>query len=194
GLAAGAPGGTFRRRAARGPAREPRVPGPYAGLGRGAREEGSSVEQRGDPGRHEEAHRPGQDLDRAGGRFREDERSGAVKFRTKQIHAGVEPDPVTGSILTPIYQTTTYVQPSVDKYLSKGYSYSRSGNPTVRALENKVAALEGGADCCAFSTGMAAINATLMGFLNAGDHAVVSDVASGGTYRICTKIYARFRG
>jgi cystathionine gamma-lyase len=115
-----------------------------------------------------------------------------VKFRTKQIHAGVEPDPVTGSILTPIYQTTTYVQPSVDKYLSKGYSYSRSGNPTVRALENKVAALEGGADCCAFSTGMAAINATLMAFLSAGDHAVVSDVAYGGTYRICTKIFSRF--
>jgi cystathionine beta-lyase/cystathionine gamma-synthase len=115
-----------------------------------------------------------------------------VKFRTKQIHAGVEADPVTGAILTPIYQTTTYVQPSVDEYLSKGYSYSRSGNPTVRALENKIASLEGGADCCAFATGMAAINATLMAFLSAGDHAVVSDVAYGGTYRICTKIYSRF--
>jgi len=115
-----------------------------------------------------------------------------VKFRTKQIHAGVEADPVTGAILTPIYQTTTYVQPSVDQYLSKGYSYSRSGNPTVRALENKIASLEGGADCCAFGTGMAAINATLMAFLSAGDHAVVSDVAYGGTYRICTKIYTRF--
>ena len=115
-----------------------------------------------------------------------------MKFRTKQIHAGVEADPVTGAILTPIYQTTTYVQPSVDQYLSKGYSYSRSGNPTVRALENKIASLEGGADCCAFGTGMAAINATLMAFLSAGDHAVVSDVAYGGTYRICTKIYTRF--
>ena len=61
-----------------------------------------------------------------------------MKFTTRQIHAGVEPDPVTGSILTPIYQTTTFVQESVDKYLSRGYSYSRSGNPTVRALERKI--------------------------------------------------------
>ena len=65
-------------------------------------------------------------------------------FSTRQIHAGVTPDPSTGSILTPIYQTTTYVQPSVDEYLSTGYSYSRSGNPTVRALELKLADLEGG--------------------------------------------------
>jgi cystathionine beta-lyase/cystathionine gamma-synthase len=115
-----------------------------------------------------------------------------MKFRTKQIHAGVVPDSVTGAILTPIYQTTTYVQPSVDGYLSKGFSYSRSGNPTVRALETKIAALEGGVDCCAFATGMAAINATLLALLNAGDHAVVSDVAYGGTYRLCTKVYARF--
>ena len=66
-------------------------------------------------------------------------------FRTKQIHAGVTPDPVTGAILTPIYQTTTYVQNSVDEYLAKGYSYSRSGNPTVAALEAKLTELEGGA-------------------------------------------------
>ena len=65
-------------------------------------------------------------------------------FATRQVHAGVEPDPVTGSILTPIHQTTTYVQPSVDRYREKGYSYSRSHNPTVRALETKLAALEGG--------------------------------------------------
>jgi cystathionine beta-lyase/cystathionine gamma-synthase len=115
-----------------------------------------------------------------------------MKFSTKQIHAGVEPDPITGSILTPIYQTTTYVQPSVDEYLSRGYSYSRSGNPTVRALEKKLAILEGGADCAAFGTGMAAIQATLLAFLNAGDHVVVSDVAYGGTYRFCTKILSRF--
>jgi cystathionine gamma-lyase len=113
-------------------------------------------------------------------------------FTTLQVHAGVEPDPVTGAILTPIHQTTTYVQNSVDEYLAKGYSYSRSSNPTVRALERKLTILEGGADTCAFSTGMAAINATLMGFLNAGDHAVISDVAYGGTYRLCTKIYSRF--
>jgi cystathionine beta-lyase/cystathionine gamma-synthase len=115
-----------------------------------------------------------------------------MRFRTKQIHAGVEPDPTTGSILTPIYQTTTYVQESVDRYLSKGYSYSRSGNPTVRALEKKLTELEGGADTQCFATGMAAIQAVLLTFLNASDHAVVSDVAYGGTYRICTKIFSRF--
>jgi cystathionine beta-lyase/cystathionine gamma-synthase len=115
-----------------------------------------------------------------------------MRFATKQIHAGVEPDPVTGSILTPIYQTTTYVQPSVDEYLAKGYSYSRAGNPTVRALEMKLTTLEGGADCTCFSTGMAAIQAVLQAFLNAGDHAVVSDVAYGGTYRLCTKVFSRF--
>jgi cystathionine gamma-lyase len=115
-----------------------------------------------------------------------------MKFETKQIHAGVEPDPVTGSILTPIYQTTTYVQESVDRYLEKGYSYSRSANPTVRALERKLAVLEGGVDCSCFGTGMAAIHAVALAFLNAGDHAIVSDVAYGGTYRLCTTILSRF--
>jgi cystathionine beta-lyase/cystathionine gamma-synthase len=113
-------------------------------------------------------------------------------FNTKQIHAGVDPDPVSGSILTPIYQSTTFVQPSVDEYLAKGYSYSRSGNPTVRALERKLAALEGGADCACFATGMAAIQAVLQAFLNAGEHAIVSDVAYGGTYRLCTTVFKRF--
>ena len=115
-----------------------------------------------------------------------------MRFATDQIHAGVTPDPITGSILTPIYQSTTYVQDSVDAYLAKGYSYSRSGNPTVRALELKLAQLENGADCACFSTGMAAIQAVLMAFLNQGDHAVVSDVAYGGTYRLCTKVLSRF--
>ena len=113
-------------------------------------------------------------------------------FSTRQIHAGVTPDPLTGSILTPIYQTTTYVQPSVDEYLSKGFSYSRSGNPTVRALELKLADLEGGADCSCFGTGMAAVQGVMLAFLNAGDHAIVSDVAYGGTYRLCTKVLSRF--
>ncbi|HZW59712.1 MAG TPA: PLP-dependent transferase, partial [Woeseiaceae bacterium] len=69
-----------------------------------------------------------------------------MRFSSKQIHAGVTPDPTTGAILTPIYQSTTFVQESVDSYLAKGYSYSRSGNPTVRALEKKLTDLEGGAD------------------------------------------------
>jgi cystathionine beta-lyase/cystathionine gamma-synthase len=113
-------------------------------------------------------------------------------FTTKQIHAGVKPDPVTGAILTPVYQTTTFVQESVDDYLAKGYSYSRSANPTVDVLERKLAALENGHGCTCYSTGMAAIQAVLQATLSAGDHAIVSDVAYGGTYRLCTKIYARF--
>jgi cystathionine gamma-lyase len=113
-------------------------------------------------------------------------------FTTKQIHAGVTPDPATGAILTPIYQSTTYVQESVDQYLSKGYSYSRSANPTVHALEEKLTALENGAACTCYSTGMAAIQVVMQAFLSAGDHAIVSDVAYGGTYRLCTKIYRRF--
>ena len=115
-----------------------------------------------------------------------------MRFATKQIHAGVEPDPTTGSILTPIYQSTTYVQESVDRYLEKGYSYSRSGNPTVQALDKKLAELEGGAACASFGTGMAAIHGVFLAFLNAGDHAVISDVAYGGTYRLCTKVFTRF--
>ena len=113
-------------------------------------------------------------------------------FTTKQIHAGVTPDPQTGSILTPIYQSTTFVQDSVDEYLAKGYSYSRSGNPTVRALEQKLTVLENGFDCTCYSTGMAAIQAVVQATLSAGDHAVISDVAYGGTYRLCTKIYQRY--
>jgi cystathionine beta-lyase/cystathionine gamma-synthase len=113
-------------------------------------------------------------------------------FRTRQIHAGVTPDPLTGSILTPIYQSTTYVQPSVDEYLSKGFTYSRSGNPTVKALELKLTDLEGGVDCACFGTGMSAVLATMLAFLAAGKHAIVSDVAYGGTYRLSTKILSRF--
>ena len=115
-----------------------------------------------------------------------------MRFRTKQIHAGVTPDPTTGAILTPIHQSTTFVQPSVDEYMATGYSYSRSGNPTVRALEEKVAALEGGADAAAFGTGMAATNAVMLAMLNAGDHVVFSDVVYGGTYRLATQVYRRF--
>ena len=113
-------------------------------------------------------------------------------FNTLAIHAGAKPDPATGARATPIYQTTTYVQESVDSYLSKGYSYSRSANPTVHALEEKLAVLENGAACTCYATGMAAIQVVLQAFLSAGDHAIVSDVAYGGTYRLCTKIYARY--
>ena len=81
---------------------------------------------------------------------------------------------------------------SVDEYLSKGYSYSRSNNPTVRALELKMTDLEDAKDSVCFGTGMAAIQGVMLAFLNAGDHAIISDVAYGGTYRLCTKILSRF--
>jgi len=115
-----------------------------------------------------------------------------MRFRTKQIHAGVRPDPTTGSILTPIHQSTTFVQPSIDDYMATGYSYSRSANPTVRAWEEKIAILEDGNDAAAFASGMAAINAVFLTFLNAGHHAVVSEVAYGGTYRLATTVFSRF--
>ena len=115
-----------------------------------------------------------------------------MRFSTKQIHAGIEHDPQTGSIITPIYQTTTFVQPSIDEYLSKGYSYSRTGNPTVRTLERKVTLLEDGQDTTCFASGMAGIQAVMLALLNAGDHAIVSDVAYGGTYRLCTQVLKRF--
>lgn len=115
-----------------------------------------------------------------------------MRFRTKQIHAGVEPDPSTGSILTPIYQATTFAQSSVEEYMAKGYSYSRAGNPTVTALQDKMTALEGGVGTTAYATGMAATVSVMMTFLNTGDHAIVSDVVYGGTHRFATKVLARF--
>ena len=115
-----------------------------------------------------------------------------MRFRSKQIHSGVTPDPTTGAILTPIYQSTTFVQDSVDEYLDKGFTYSRSGNPTVRALEAKLTDLEGGLDCACFGTGMGATTAVMLAFLGTGQHAIVSDVAYGGTYRLATKVMTRF--
>ena len=113
-------------------------------------------------------------------------------FKTREVRAGVRPDPVTGAILTPIYQTTTYVQESVDKYLEKGYSYSRSGNPTVTALEEKITALEGGAGSLCFATGMAATSCTIMALVGSGDHVILSDVVYGGTHRVTTKVLNRW--
>lgn len=113
-------------------------------------------------------------------------------FRTKQIHAGVEPDPVTGAILTPIHQSTTFVQESVESYMEKGYSYSRAGNPTVAAFEARITALEGGVGATAYGTGMAATSAVMLELLGAGDHVIVSDVVYGGTHRFATRVMARF--
>jgi cystathionine beta-lyase/cystathionine gamma-synthase len=113
-------------------------------------------------------------------------------FKTKQVHAGVTPDPTTGAILTPIYQSTTFVQESVDNYMSKGFSYSRAGNPTVRALEEKLTALEDGVDSTAYASGMAATVAIFLGLLQAGDHVVIADVVYGGTYRFADQFLTKF--
>ncbi len=113
-------------------------------------------------------------------------------FRTKQVHAGVEPDPVTGAILTPIYQSTTFVQESVDTYMGKGYSYARAGNPTVRAFEEKLTVLEGGVDTTAYGSGMAATVAVFLALLETGDHVVIADVVYGGTYRFADQFLTKF--
>ncbi len=113
-------------------------------------------------------------------------------FRTNQIHAGVAPDPTTGAVLTPIYQTTTFAQQSVDEYMSKGYSYARGGNPTVRALEEKLTVLEGGVDATAHGSGMAATVAVFLALLEAGDHVVMADVVYGGTYRFADRFLTKF--
>jgi cystathionine gamma-lyase len=112
-------------------------------------------------------------------------------FRTKQVHAGVTPDAETGAILTPIFQSTTFVQESVDTYMDKGYSYARAGNPTVRAFEEKLTALEGGVDTTAYGSGMAATVAVFLALLEAGDHIVVADVVYGGTYRFADQFMSK---
>jgi cystathionine beta-lyase/cystathionine gamma-synthase len=113
-------------------------------------------------------------------------------FRTDQIHAGVTPDPVTGAILTPIHQSTTFVQESVDSYMERGYSYARGGNPTVSAFEQKIAVLEGGDFATAYGSGMAATVAVLLGILKAGDHVLIADVVYGGTYRFADQFLRKF--
>jgi cystathionine beta-lyase len=109
-----------------------------------------------------------------------------MKFGTKVIHAGVEPDPHTGAIMTPIYQTTTYVQDAPGKH--KGYEYSRSQNPTREVLEKNLAALENGNYGLCFSSGMAAIDAVLK-LLKPGDEVICTRDLYGGTYRIMTRIF-----
>lgn len=108
---------------------------------------------------------------------------------TLAIHAGVEPDPSTGAIMTPIYQTSTYVQEAPDKH--KGYDYSRSGNPTRAALEKNIAALEGAKYGLAFASGLAAID-TLMRLFNPGDHIIVGNDVYGGTFRLFDKVLSRY--
>ncbi len=108
---------------------------------------------------------------------------------TLAIHAGQDPDPTTGAIMTPIYQTSTFVQTAPGEH--KGYDYSRSGNPTRTALESLIAALEGGRYGLAFASGLAAMDVALR-TLNPGDHVIVGNDVYGGTYRLFERVLARF--
>jgi cystathionine gamma-lyase len=110
-------------------------------------------------------------------------------FETLAIHAGVEPDPTTGAVMTPVYLTSTYAQSSPGVH--KGYEYSRTHNPTRTALQASVAALEGGKFGLAFSSGLSAMTTILLA-LNSGDHVLCSDDVYGGTYRLFEKVFKSF--
>ena len=112
-----------------------------------------------------------------------------MKFGTKAIHAGQEPDPTTGAIMTPIYQTSTYVQESPGKH--KGYAYARGKNPTRIALEHCLAELENARHCLCFSSGQGAED-TIIKLLQPGDEVIATDDLYGGSYRMFTKIYEPF--
>ena len=112
-----------------------------------------------------------------------------ARFSTICLHAGQEPDPSTGAIITPIYQTSTYVQEELGKH--KGYEYGRTQNPTRMALERNLAAIEAGKVGFAFASGMAAIGA-IATMLKSGDHVVVSDNTYGGTFRLFDKVLTRY--
>ncbi len=111
------------------------------------------------------------------------------KFGTKAIHAGADADPSTGAIMTPIFQTSTYVQESPG--VNKGYGYARGKNPTREALQKNIAALENGKHCVCFSSGMGAIDAVIR-MLKPGDEVITGDDLYGGSYRIFTKIYENY--
>jgi cystathionine gamma-lyase/cystathionine beta-lyase/cystathionine gamma-lyase/homocysteine desulfhydrase len=112
-----------------------------------------------------------------------------ARFSTRCIHAGQQPDPSTGAIITPIFQTSTYVQDALGDH--KGYEYARTQNPTRAAVEGNIAAIEGGKGALAFASGMAAI-AAVASFLQSGDHVVVTDNTYGGTYRYFERILRKY--
>lgn len=112
-----------------------------------------------------------------------------MKLATKIIHAGAEPDPSTGAIMTPIYQTSTYVQEAPGK--NKGYEYARSQNPTRKALEDALAIIENGKYALAFSSGVAATDAVIK-LLSPGDEVIAANDMYGGTYRLFTKVFEKF--
>src|SRR6266498_1951607 len=110
------------------------------------------------------------------------------RFGTRAVHAGQAPDPLAGAVMTPIYQTSTYIQDGLGK--NKGYEYARTRNPTREALERNVAALEGGRHGFAFASGLAAVD-TVIKLLSAGDHVVSGENVYGGTHRQMTHIWSR---
>ncbi len=112
-----------------------------------------------------------------------------MKFGTKAIHAGVEPDPSTGAIMTPIFQTSTYVQESPSKH--KGYAYARGANPTRNQLQKNIAALENGKFGLCFSSGMGATDAVIK-LLSPGDEVITSNDLYGGSYRMFKRVYEKF--
>jgi cystathionine gamma-synthase len=114
-----------------------------------------------------------------------------MRFETKAIHAGQEPEPTYGAVSVPIYQTSTYAQAAVGEH--KGYDYARTGNPTRTALEDALAALEEGHGALCFASGMAA-ESTFFYLLSPGDHAVVGDDVYGGTYRLVDRVLAPAMG
>jgi len=113
-----------------------------------------------------------------------------ARFSTVCLHAGQEPDPSTGAIITPIYQTATYVQDELGKH--KGFEYGRTQNPTRMVVERNIAAIEGGKAAFAFASGMAAIGAVAT-MLKSGDHVVVSDNTYGGTFRLFDNVLTRYQ-
>lgn len=118
--------------------------------------------------------------------------SDAPGFSTRAIHAGQEPDPATGSVITPIYATSTYIQDGVGGTRTGGYEYSRSANPTRTALEECMAALEGGSRGFAFASGLAAEDTLLRSICEPGSHVVLPHDAYGGTFRLLDKVHRRW--
>ena len=116
------------------------------------------------------------------------EKSANWGFATRAIHSGQEPDPATGAVIPPIYQTSTYAQEQAGVH--QGFDYSRTANPSRQRLEQALADLEGGRFCLTYSTGMAALSALLSHF-KSGDHIIVSEQVYGGTFRVLTQIFSR---
>lgn len=134
----------------------------------------------------------------ASGKLRTGEKAGdwmvddmaQLGIETQMVHAAISPEPSSGAILTPIFQSTTFVQESIDLYQAKGHSYSRTTNPTVNTLEEKIALIENAAGASCFSTGMAATVTVWTAFLKTGDHVVLTDCSYGGTNRAARTMFA----